>query len=47
VTMVTSPSGTLSTEPVALFTAVSSLKEVGLTAEARRLAGAAALAAGL
>jgi hypothetical protein len=45
--MVASPAGTLSTDPVALFTAVSGLRQVGLTADARRLAVEAALAAGL
>jgi hypothetical protein len=41
------PTGTLSTDPVVLFTAVSGLKRVGLDADARRLAVEAALAAGL
>jgi hypothetical protein len=45
--MVASPAGTLSADPVALFTAVSGLRQVGLTADARRLAVEAALAAGL
>jgi hypothetical protein len=45
--IVASPAGTLSTDPVALFTAVSGLRQVGLAADARRLAIEAALAAGL
>jgi hypothetical protein len=44
---VAAPSGTLSTDPVALSSAVSGLKQVGLPADARRLAVEAALAAGL
>src|SRR4029077_16522373 len=39
-----SPAGTLSAAPVALFTAVSGLTQVGLAADARRLAVEAALA---
>ncbi len=42
-----SQGGTLSTDSVALYTAVSSLNRVGLTADARRLAVEVALAAGL
>ena len=45
--MVASPAGALSADPVALFAVVSGLKQVGLAAEARRLAVEAALAAGL
>jgi hypothetical protein len=45
--IVAAPTGTLSTDPIALFTAVSALKRVGLDADARRLAIEAALAAGL
>jgi len=45
--MVASPSGTLSSDPVAIFTAVSALKQVGLPGDARRLAVEAAFAAGL
>ncbi len=45
--IVAAPTGALSTDPVALFTAVSGLKRVGLDADARRLAVEAALAAGL
>jgi hypothetical protein len=45
--IVASPAGTLSTDPVGLFTAVSSLRQVGLEADARRLAVEAALVAGL
>jgi hypothetical protein len=41
------PAGTLSADPVALFSAVSGLKQVGLAGDARRLAVEAALAAGL
>jgi hypothetical protein len=45
--MVAAPAGTISTDPVALYTAVSGLRQVGLEADARRLASEAALAAGL
>lgn len=45
--LVAAPTGTLSTDPVALFAAVSGLRQVGLEADARRLAVEAALAAGL
>jgi hypothetical protein len=45
--MVAAPRGTLSTDPVALFTAISALRQVGLAADARRLAVEAALAVGL
>jgi hypothetical protein len=45
--MVASPAGTLSVDPVAPFSTVSGLKQVGLAADARRLAVEAALAAGL
>jgi hypothetical protein len=45
--MVASPAGILAVDPVALFTAVSGLKQVGLESDARRLAVEAALAAGL
>ncbi|MGC1892056.1 MAG: hypothetical protein WA709_39270 [Stellaceae bacterium] len=45
--IVASQRGTLSTDPVALYTAVSSLNRVGLRADARRLAVEAALAGGL
>jgi hypothetical protein len=45
--IVSSPAGRLSTDPVGLFAAVSSLRQVGLEADARRLAVEAALAAGL
>jgi hypothetical protein len=45
--IVASPAEMLSTNPVALSTAVSALKEVGLTDDARRLALEAALAADL
>jgi len=45
--IVAAPTGALPTDPVALFTAVSGLKRVGLDADARRLAVEAALAAGL
>jgi len=45
--LVASPAGGLSADPVGLFTAVSGLKQVGLAADACRLAVEAALAAGL
>jgi hypothetical protein len=45
--MVTAPTGKLSTDPVALFAALSGLRHVGLEPDARRLAVEAALAAGL
>jgi hypothetical protein len=45
--MVAAPTGPVSTDPVALFAAVSGLRRVGLEADARRLAVEAALAAGL
>jgi hypothetical protein len=45
--LVASPAGTLTTDPVSLFAAVSGLREVGLEADARRLAIESALAAGL
>ena len=45
--MVAAPTGNLSTGPVALFTAVSGLRRIGLDADARRLAVEATLAAGL
>jgi hypothetical protein len=45
--IVGSRGGMLSTDPMALFTAVSALRQVGLATDARRLAVEAALAAGL
>jgi hypothetical protein len=45
--MVAAPRDALSADPVALFTAISALRQVGLAADARRLAVEAALAAGL
>jgi hypothetical protein len=41
------PAGTLSTNPTAVFGAVTGLKQIGLDADARRLAVETALAAGL
>jgi hypothetical protein len=43
--MVAAPTGTLSSDPIALFAAVSGLRQIGLEADARRLAVEAALAA--
>ena len=45
--IVASPGDTLSTDPMALFIAVSALRQVGLATDAHRLAVEAALAAGL
>jgi hypothetical protein len=41
------PTGTLSADAIALDAAISGLRQIGLAADARRLAVEAALAAGL
>ena len=45
--LVASPAETLATDPISLFAAASGLREVGLEADARRLAVESAVAAGL
>jgi hypothetical protein len=45
--MIAAPAETLTVDPVALFTRVSNLRQVGLEADARRLAVDAALGAEL